>query len=95
MRERQTQTLSPTSGLVIAASTTYDGRGMVYDEDAPEAVPGTAGSGYLVPADGAQWQNRTRHLYDALGRASAEQQITRPDAPRRSRPPATRTPRTR
>lgn len=76
LRQRQSQVLSPTSGSVIVTSTSYNDRGMVYDEMASEAVAGSPGSSYLIPASSAHWQNRTRHQYDALGRSREEQQIT-------------------
>lgn len=70
LRERQTHALSPEAGKVIVAETTYDGRGLVLDETATQAVTGTAGDG-LIPV--ASWDNRTRNLYDALGRPTSQE----------------------
>ncbi|MGH9210977.1 MAG: RHS repeat-associated core domain-containing protein [Acidimicrobiales bacterium] len=70
LRERQTHVQSPTSGQVLVTDTSYDGRGLLRDEAVPEAVAGTPGQGILAPAT---WANRTRHLYDELGRATEDQ----------------------
>lgn len=68
LRERQTQTPTVGGGKMLVATTSYDDRGLVYDEIAPEAVTLAPWAGYGVPAGGAAWQNRTRHSYDELGR---------------------------
>jgi RHS repeat-associated protein len=66
LRIRQTHRLSPTTGRVIVANTTYDDRGNPVDESSPQAVPGTAGSGILSPAQ--PWENHTQRAYDELSR---------------------------
>jgi RHS repeat-associated protein len=73
MRERQTQALSPEAGKVLVSETRYDARGLVREDILPEPVTGTAGSGMLAPTT---WQNRTRFVYDELGRQTRAQWIT-------------------
>ncbi|MFI6483525.1 RHS repeat-associated core domain-containing protein [Nonomuraea sp. NPDC050663] len=68
-RPRQTQALSPASGKVLVAETTYDNRGNVRDETVEQAVTGSPGT-YLA---GIGWKNATRHLYDTLGRETEVQ----------------------
>lgn len=68
LRERQTHTLSPEAGKTVVATTTYNNRGRVEDQITAQAVPGQPGSGLLS----ANWKNRTRTLYDALGRVSRQ-----------------------
>jgi YD repeat-containing protein len=74
LRDRQTQTLSPTAGDVVVDLIRYDDQGRVLDKIAPQAVTGTPGVGYLVPPNAA-WENTTRHHYDELGRATEDEQI--------------------
>lgn len=69
-RERQTQTQSPASGKVVVSETTYDERGLTRDETASEAFTGTPGTFVDV---GSGWDNRTRHIYDKLGREIEDQ----------------------
>jgi RHS repeat-associated protein len=72
LRQRQTQTLSPVSGKVLVQSTKYDSKGHTEWTALPEAVPGTAGSGLLAPADGKPWANQSRPTYDELGRVTRD-----------------------
>jgi RHS repeat-associated protein len=73
MRERQTQAPSPEPGKVLVSDTRYDARGQVREDILPEPVSGTAGSAMLAPTT---WQNRTRLVYDELGRQTRSQWMT-------------------
>jgi RHS repeat-associated protein len=68
LRQRQTHALSPDSTKTIVQSTWYDDQGRTRASALPEAVPGTAGSGILAPANDKLWANQTRPVYDELGR---------------------------
>ena len=63
-RSRQTQGLSPASGRTLVTETTYDDQGRPRDETVEQALTGPPGR-YIA---GGTWLNRTRHLYDELGR---------------------------
>ncbi|HCU48719.1 MAG TPA: hypothetical protein DGG94_02645, partial [Micromonosporaceae bacterium] len=64
-RERQLQGKSPESGKVLVTETSYDDRGLLYDETVEQALPGNPGA--YVPG-GSSWKNRSRDHYDELGR---------------------------
>jgi RHS repeat-associated protein len=66
LHQRQTHTLSPQANQVVVTTTTYNDRGRVEDQISPQAVPGQPGAGLLA----GNWENRTRTLYDGLGRVS-------------------------
>ncbi len=68
LRERQSHALSPASGKVLVASTSYDAEGNVATQSGPEAIAGTAGTGLLRPANGAPWANQVVPTYDTLNR---------------------------
>jgi RHS repeat-associated protein len=71
LRERQTHTLSPETGKVIVADTTYDTQGRVSTTNVPEAVTAPAGNALAgVPTHG--WRNFSQTFYDTIGRPTWE-----------------------
>jgi RHS repeat-associated protein len=67
LRERQTQTPSPSSGKVIVKESTYDNQGRAATANVPEAVTATPGNALAaVPANG--WRNFTQTFYDTVNR---------------------------
>ena len=76
LREQQTQTLSPATGMSIVSQSIYDNVGRRTAQTSPQALPytGFPGIGFLTPAGG--WANTTLTGYDALGRPTSDVYFT-------------------
>jgi RHS repeat-associated protein len=79
LRERQTQSLSTTSGKAIVTLTGYDQWGQVNLQVPAQAVTGTPGTSVLSPASGG-WDNQITIWYDQLGRPTTERAYSRGSA---------------
>ncbi|MET8161227.1 DNRLRE domain-containing protein [Sphaerisporangium sp. NPDC005289] len=81
-RPRESQTASPAGGRIVQVST-YDARGLTAAASAPVYNSGQPGSGLLNPALDSvlQW---SRPEYDALGRTTAQVDMSGPSEQRRT-----------